>query len=83
MTMPHERTRAVIQTREFLVELSRDGTLPDRIRNGARHLLRHYPSEYDVRMAGKIEENAKDMPFPLWTEIFSSETEYCPRETKG
>ena len=44
MTMPSERTRAIIQTREFLVDLSRDKTLPEAVRTEARRLLRHYPS---------------------------------------
>jgi hypothetical protein len=56
MTMPRERTRAIIQTREFLVDLSRDGTLPEAVRNEARRLLRHYPAANEVLLAGKMEE---------------------------
>ncbi|MFJ2456514.1 BPSL0761 family protein [Pseudomonas protegens] len=41
MTRPYERTRSVVQAQEFLVELSRDTTLPEPIRNEARRLLRH------------------------------------------
>lgn len=44
MTMPSERTRSIIQTREFLVDLSRDKTLPEAVRTEARRLLRHYPT---------------------------------------
>lgn len=55
MTMPHERTRSVIQTREFLIELSRDTSLPDRVRQDAKFLLRHYPSRDDMVQAGHIE----------------------------
>ncbi|WP_230697892.1 BPSL0761 family protein [Pseudomonas sp. SST3] len=58
MTMPNERTRAVIQTREFLVELSRDSALPDKIRKDAKFLLRHFPSTSDMRQAGRIEESS-------------------------
>ena len=58
MTMPNERTRAVIQTREFLVELSRDSALPDKIRKDAKFLLRHFPSNNDMRHAGLIEEGS-------------------------
>ncbi len=36
MTMPSERTRSIIQTREFLVDLSRDKTLPEAVRTEAR-----------------------------------------------
>lgn len=32
MTIPTERTRSIIQAREFLVDLSRDKTLPEVVR---------------------------------------------------
>lgn len=51
MTMPGERTRAVIQTHEFLVELSRDTSLPAKVRRDAKFLLRHYPSKADMERA--------------------------------
>lgn len=51
MTMPSERTRAIIQTREFLVELSRDNSLPEAVRTEAHRLLRHYPSADEVLLA--------------------------------
>ncbi|MCY1462857.1 hypothetical protein D9M71_806720 [compost metagenome] len=60
MTMPSERTRAIIQTREFLVDLSRDKTLPETVRTEARRLLRHYPSADEVLLAGKMEEQRGD-----------------------
>lgn len=56
MTMPEERTRAVIQTREFLVELYRDKSLPEKIRRDAKFLLRHYPSKADMVLAARLEE---------------------------
>ena len=74
MTMPHERTRAVIQTREFLVELSRNAELPENVRSSAKHLLRHYPSASDVLLVGKGEELLASTI--IWTQIFSSDTEY-------
>ena len=46
--MPLERTRVVVQTRDFLVELSRDASLLERVRRDARFLLRHYPSRSDM-----------------------------------
>lgn len=60
MTMPSERTRAIIQTREFLVDLSRDQALPEALRTEARRLLRHYPSADEVLLAGKMEEQRED-----------------------
>ena len=56
MTMPSERTRAVIHAREFLQELSQDVSLPEHIRRQARHLLRHYPSRREMLLAGQVEE---------------------------
>ncbi|WP_280326569.1 BPSL0761 family protein [Pseudomonas sp. BN102] len=56
MTMPRERTRSIIQTREFLVDLSSNQELPEAVRNEARRLLRHYPAANEVLLAGKVEE---------------------------
>ncbi|MNU69463.1 hypothetical protein D3C71_588480 [compost metagenome] len=56
MTMPVERTRAVNQTHEFLVELSQDVSLPEKVRRDAKFLLRHYPSKDDMARAARIEE---------------------------
>lgn len=70
MTMPHERTRSVIQTREFLIELSRDTSLPERVRRDAKFLLRHYPSRTDMVQAGRIEEQ-KEALAGLLDPIFS------------
>lgn len=54
MTMPFERTRAVLQTREFLQwVLSADAT-PEvftQAKREARTLLRHYPSSIDLHLA--------------------------------
>ncbi|WP_324608664.1 BPSL0761 family protein, partial [Pseudomonas savastanoi] len=51
MTTPNERTRAVIQTGEFLLELSQDSSLPERIRRDAKFLLRHYPDQFQMLLA--------------------------------
>jgi len=56
MTMPSERTRAVIHAREFLQELSQDVSLPEPIRWQAKQLLRHYPSRQEMLLAGQVEE---------------------------
>jgi len=76
MTMPHERTRAVIHTREFLVELSRDSTQTESIRRTALHLLRHYPSDSEMLLVGKIQEKYAEQS--IITPIFSSTIEYTP-----
>ncbi|UVM36318.1 hypothetical protein LOY28_16435 [Pseudomonas sp. B21-017] len=60
MTMPSERTRALIHTRDFLVELSQDPTLSESIRRQARQLLRHYPNSNEILRAGQLEERRVD-----------------------
>jgi len=51
MTLPDERYRAVVQTARFLQALSYSSEIkrvPLAVRNEARRLLRHYPSEFDM-----------------------------------
>ena len=52
MTLPFERTRAVIETEKFLINLCDPKVtpgLPKIIRQRARGLLRHYPSSFDIK----------------------------------
>jgi hypothetical protein len=54
MTLPDERYRAVVQTAKFLQALSYSSEtkrVPLAIRQQARALLRHYPSDWDMRRA--------------------------------
>lgn len=54
MTLPDERARAVIMTRQFLMDLANRGgipRIPSDVRQKARSLLRHYPSHFDMDMA--------------------------------
>lgn len=57
MTLPYERTRAVLNAREFLFRLStpfvENGIkrIPAAVRDEARRLLRHYPSVVDLKYA--------------------------------
>lgn len=58
MTLPHERTRATLATREFLVGLASpygDGIKGVRteVREEARRLLRHYPTPADLLQASR------------------------------
>lgn len=53
MTLPYERTRAVVQTRGFLNELRVDTSVPEPIRQEARRLLRHYPTVLEMNLACK------------------------------
>ena len=65
MTVPSERTRAVLATEKFLLELcdpKATPRIPKALRDRARTLLRHYPSPYDMnRIVEK--ENAENNPF--------------------
>ena len=53
MTLPHERTRAVLSAREFLFRLASpyNGGLKgikQHVRLEARNILRHYPNWFDL-----------------------------------
>ena len=56
MTLPDERYRSILQAKRLLEELM-DPRLTPRvgavIRDRARGVLRHYPSEYDMRRAAQ------------------------------
>ena len=56
MTMADERTRSLVETREFLRELSRNESLPESVRLQAKSLLRHYPDAAAIRLQGRSEE---------------------------
>lgn len=49
MTMPDERTRALIWAGSFLVELARDSSLSPAIRRKAVVIARHFPTLEDVK----------------------------------
>lgn len=54
MTIPYERTRAILETRKFLQGLTYPPAtprVPKAVREMARQLLRHYPSNGDVAFA--------------------------------
>ena len=51
MTMPCERTRAVNNTRQFLIDLQSDLSAPDAVRKEASRCLRHYPGEYYMELS--------------------------------
>jgi hypothetical protein len=56
MTLPDERYRAVMQTARFLKALSYSSEIkrvPLAVRQEARALLRHYPTEYDMKKASQ------------------------------
>lgn len=59
MTLPHQRTEAVLQARRFLAWLASNGKepycmvppsggVPKKIRGEAHHILRHFPMGVDL-----------------------------------
>lgn len=56
MTTPSERTRALIETKSFLLKLAdptRQPRVPKSVREHAEYLLRHYPAHVDIEAAHK------------------------------
>ena len=59
MTLPYERTRSVVYTREFLLDLTNSKVtprLPRYIRDTARSLLRHYPNNFEMEIVSERED---------------------------
>ncbi len=59
MTVPIERTNAVNWTREFMYELidpKKTPRVPKAVRQQALHLLRHYPSDFDMKLIADRED---------------------------
>lgn len=57
MTTPGERTRAVLQTRQFLERLccpAQSGSVAPELREAACRLLRHYPVAGDLRLVAQV-----------------------------
>lgn len=64
MTLPDERTRAVLYARQFLRDLldpKATPRVPRAVRERARRLLKHFPSSFDLR------QSAKELP-RVWSE---------------
>ena len=53
MTLPDERYRAVLYTKQFLQDLLVTPRVPKAIRDGARSCLRHYPDTWDMQQAAE------------------------------
>lgn len=64
MTVPVERTNAVVWTHDFLVELldpKATPRVPKSIRDQARRLLRHYPSQFEMDVIAKREDDEPEV----------------------
>jgi hypothetical protein len=71
MTLPYERTRAVIRTEAFLLEIANGKKykrVPRELKFAAESLLRHYPRASDLKMTyngwgSKLHEFMFECPF--------------------
>jgi len=55
MTMPHERTRSLIEAEKVLVSLSHDPSISETMRDRIKGVLRHYPTESEIIIHGSYE----------------------------
>ena len=63
MTLPIERTQAVLRTEEFLKDLldpKKTPRVPRQMRDRAYRCLRHYPSRYNMMYIEDSFENLED-----------------------
>jgi hypothetical protein len=68
MTVPIERTNAVIRTQKFLLDLldpKKTPRVPRSIRQDARNLLRHYPSEFEMNVIADREDDMEVAAFKM------------------
>lgn len=67
MTLPYQRSYAVIQTSNFLLRLANPYVeggikkIPKAVREEARRLLKHYPHPYDLHAAAKVAPDIFDV----------------------
>ena len=60
MTIPYERTRAVTNTQQFLLDLcdpKKTPRIPKDVRQEAHRLLRHYPTKYEMDIIAEREDS--------------------------
>ena len=66
MTLPIERTNAVLRTEKFLMELcdpKKYPRVPRAVREEAGRLLRHYPSQYNMKYIEESFEPLEDLDY--------------------
>ena len=72
MTLPDERYRAVMQTKRFLLEILTTPRVPKAIKDGARHCLRHYPNDWDMKRAADGAPDVFQEQMEAVTRLFES-----------
>lgn len=62
MTLPYERTRAVLATKDFLCDLmnsKKTPRIPKEIRQRASACLRHFPTSFEMEIISEREDKAE------------------------
>lgn len=83
MTTPHERTKAVVDTREFLLTLASadDVTIRGLVQTIAMCLLRHYPLDVDLEVSASVLPGIWDAP--KQRRVGSTSVPRCQRGASG
>jgi len=66
MTLPCERTKAVMNVERFLMDLSnpkKTPRIPSEVRKQARSLLKHYPRKFDMMDPAESFEPIKEWSY--------------------
>ena len=66
MTMPSERTQAVLRVEKFLLDLrnpKKYPRVPKAVREEAGRLLKHYPSQFDMMYIDESFEPLKEINY--------------------
>lgn len=74
MTLPYERVNAVNRTREFLYSLldpKQTPRVPKHIRETARSLLKHYPSDLDMNIIADKEDGTNFINYTVFGKKFN------------
>lgn len=58
MTMPDERTRALLWAGDLMIEIARDQSLPLKLRRSAVVIARHFPTFEDISMMARAMESS-------------------------
>jgi hypothetical protein len=82
MTLPDERYRAVVRTRQLLVNLcnpQHTPRIPKLIRAEAQYCLRHFPSDWDMKEAALFAPNVfQEKIEPVYRLILEHEATQTP-----
>ena len=66
MTLPAERTQAVVNVERFLMDLRNPmkyPRVPSEVREEANRLLKHYPTQYDMAFIKERFEDLKEINY--------------------